>query len=205
MEIVIRIAIEAALLGLVALLAICAVVGAAVAIRPDAMGRLKRATERRISMRRATRGLDIPRNVDRLFYRHHRLYGGLIVVLAIVLLYALTFGGTAHWETLFDGRYRAVGAIIIDAAQITLWILTVFALIIGTVVFVRPSALKALEQRANRWVTARGYTYPLEREYSGLDERLQHYPRVWGTIVAILSGVCIIALINQWLALGPAA
>jgi hypothetical protein len=198
MDLIIQMAVEAVLLAFGVLLALCAIVGATVAIRPDALDRLKAASERRVSMRRATRPLDIPRNVDRVFYRHHKVYGATVVVLAIFLLYVLVFEGTLQWQALFPEEYRVVGAIVVETARIVLWLASIFALIAGTVVFVRPSALKDLERIANRWVTPRRYTYPLEREYSGLDERLSRYPRAWGTVVAVLSLICIIALIAQW-------
>jgi hypothetical protein len=198
MDLIIQMAVEAVLLAFGVLLALCAIVGAIVAIRPDALNRLKAASEKRVSMRRATRPLDIPRNVDRVFYRHHKAYGAIVVALAVFLLYVLVFEGTIEWRALFAKEYREIGAIVVETARIVLWLASIFALIVGTVVFVRPSALKDLERTANRWVTPRRYTYLLEREYSGLDGCLSRYPRAWGTVVAALSVVCIIALIAQW-------
>lgn len=198
MDLIIQMAVEAVLLAFGVLLALCAIVGATVAIRPDALDRLKAAFDKRMSMRSATRPLDIPRNVDRVFYRHHKAYGATVVALAIFMLYVLVFEGTLQWQALFPDKYHVIGAIVVETARIVLWLASILALIVGTVVFVRPSALKDLEHTANRWVTPRRYTYSLEREYSGLDERLSRYPRAWGTVVALLSVVCIIALIVQW-------
>jgi len=184
--------------ALIGLLLLATIVGVAVALRPALIARLKGAAERRYSLRRATRGLDIPRNVDPLFYRHHRICGALIVALAVFLLYVLVFEETARWQSLFADDYRHLGAALVDLARIVVWIASILALIVGTIVFVRPSALKAAERWANRWVTTRPYTRGLEREYSGLDERLTRYPRIWGTIVACTSMVCILAIIANW-------
>lgn len=197
--------VSAGLAVLAALLTLTALLGAAVAARPDLLARLRAATDRRYSLRRATRPLDIPRNADRLFYRHHRLYGGVVVALALFLLHFLVFGERQPlWRELFPADYRDVAVVIADAARIVLWIFSVFALMIGTLVFARPSALKRLEQRVNRWLTPRRATYDLDREYRWLDERLGRRPRLWGAVTLITSLVCLGALFVQWQAFGLA-
>lgn len=194
---------SAAIAILAALLALTALLGAVVAIKPELLQRLRAATDRRYSMRRATRPLDVPRNIDRILYRHHKLYGAVVVGLALFLLYFLAFGEQQpFWRELFPRDYREIAGIVADVARLVLWLFAVFALIIGTVVFVRPSELKKFEQRANRWVTARRATYDLDREYGWLDERLGRRPRLWGTVTLVLSTICLIALLVQWQATG---
>jgi hypothetical protein len=197
--------VSAAFAILAALLALTALLGAAVAIKPDLLPRLRAATDRRYSMRRATRSLDVPRNIDRILYRHHRLYGTLVVALALFLLYFLAFGEQRpFWRELFPPDYREAASIVGDVARLVLWVFTVFALMVGTIVFVRPSALKRLESKVNRWVTARRATYDLDREYGWLDERRGRRPRLWGTVTLALSLTCLIALLVQWQASGLA-
>ena len=191
-------AVQAGMTALVALLLVCALLGAAVALRPALLARLKTAAERRYSMRRATRRLDVPRNIDPLFYRHHRVAGAVVVALAVFLLYVLVFEETGRWQALVADDYRQLAAILVEFAHIVVWIASILALIVGTIVFVRPSALKAVERRANRWVTTRPYTRGLEREHTGLDERLARHPRVWGTIIAIAGLVSTLLIIASW-------
>lgn len=195
--------VTAAMAVLAALLALTALLGAVVAIKPEMLQRLRAATDRRYSMRRATRPLDIPRNIDRILYRHHKLYGAVVVGLALFLLYFLTFGEQQpFWQELFPREHRQIAGIVADVARLVLWLFSVFALVIGTIVFVRPSELKRFEQRANRWVTARRATYDLDREYGWFDERLGRRPRLWGTVTLVLSTICLIALLVQWQATG---
>lgn len=197
--------VSAAIAILAVLLTLTALLGAAVAVKPELLQRLRSTTDRRYSMRRATRPLDVPRNIDRILYRHHKLYGVVVVGLALFLLYFLAFGGQQpFWRELFPPDYREIAAIVADVARLVLWLFAVFALIIGTVVFVRPSELKNFELRANRWVTARRATYDLDREYGWFDERLGRRPRLWGTVTLILSTICLIALFVQWQATGLA-
>ena len=171
-------------------------VGLAVALWPALLPRLRSQTDRHISMRRATRPLDVPHNIDRWFYRHHRLYGSCVVILSIALLSFLAFG--ARPEVLLHAlpaADRGVGAILIDTARVVLWGLGVFALIIGVVVFVRPSALKTFETWANRWVTPRRALKGLDREVRGVDDWIARHPRGWGVVIAIVSGICLLALV----------
>ncbi|MDZ7748263.1 MAG: hypothetical protein U5K43_05035 [Halofilum sp. (in: g-proteobacteria)] len=180
---------------LAVLLVLAFVVGLAVAIRPPLLERLRGPADRRYSMRRATRAFDIPRNVDRWFYRHHRLYGAFVVVLAVLLLGFLTFGTAPEaWQRAFGPQYREVAAILVDTARVVLWALGLFVLAVGVVVFVRPSALKRFEAWANRWVTPRRATRGLEREYHGAEAWLLRHARAWGVAVAVTTAVCLVAL-----------
>lgn len=157
---------------------------------------------RRFSLRSVTRPLDVARNIDRLLYHHHEAYGTVVVLLAPFLLYFLAFGQQqVFWRELFPPDYRAIAGIVADVAGLVLWILSVFALMVGTVVFVSPSALKGLEARVNRWFTGRSVSERLDREYDWLDERLGRNPRLWGWVTFISSVICLAALLVQWQAL----
>ena len=191
----ISIAAQLGMVVLAVLLALAFVVGAAVAVRPALLEGVRHRADRRVSMRRATRSLDVPRNVDRWFYRHHRIYGAFVVALAVLLLGVLTFGSApAAWHRAFGPEYREVAAIIVDTARVVLWVLGIFALAIGVVVFVRPSALKGVEARANRWVTTRRAFRGLEREYHGTESWIARHPRAWGVAVAAATGIALLAL-----------
>jgi len=188
--------IQMGLAVLTVLLGLAFLVGLAVAVRPALLPRLQGTTDRRMSMRRATRVLDIPRNVDRWFYRHHRLYGSVVVALSVALIGFLTFGSEpTAWTRAFGPQNREAAAILVDAARIVLWGLGIFTLIVGVIVFVRPSALKAFEAAANRWLTPRRALRGFEREFRGPSTWLERHPRGWGTIVALVSAACLLALV----------
>lgn len=188
--------VQLALAALGVLLAVAFAVGAAVAAHPPLLARLRRGADRRVSMRRATRALDIPRNVDHWFYRHHRTYGAGVALLALVLLGFLTFGSAPEaWARAFGPAYRDVAGILVDTARLVLWLFGVLALVVGVVVFVRPSALKGLEAKANRWVTPRRALRGLEREYDHAETWMARYPRAWGVTIAAVCGLCLLALV----------
>lgn len=91
--------------------------------------------------------LERPRRIERIVYRHHRLFGGITIF--FVLIFLALFGTwylrsyeISIWHTSF-GAQLAIAAV---------WMILIFALIIGVYVLVRPSALKGIEAWANRWI-----------------------------------------------------
>lgn len=192
--------VVASIMGaLAALLILTLFVGIAVAVRPSVLDRLRVGSDRRVSMRRATRLFDQPRNIDHVFYRYHRTYGSIVVALAIFLLYVLVFGDLRPglpWT--LGGDVTVVTEILVTTARGVLWGFAIFALVIGTIVFVRPSALKGMERWANRWLTPRRLTRGLERAYYPLERGVSAHPRLWGMSVAAVSLVCLVALYYQW-------
>ena len=106
--------------------------------------------------------LDLSRDHERFYYKHHRFFGGSIIILAVVSLYMLAFytgmdATTAGLQKLADsvfGRWLLVTCYYILVALCGL------ALVAGLVIFVRPSLLKSLETWSNRWIDTQG---PLQR------------------------------------------
>lgn len=186
--------IQLAMIALAVLLAVAALVGTVVALQPAALERLRRASQRRREAHLSER-LNRPYNLDRWFYRRHRLYGVAVGGLALVLLGYLTFGDvTYRWPAAIEPRYRGVASMLIDVARILLWLFGTFALVIATVVFVRPSALKGIEDKVNRWISP-GRSAGLEHEFRGPDEWAVRHPRAWGVTVAVISLACLLALL----------
>lgn len=180
------------------LLSITLCIGTAVAVRPQWLDSLRQAGGR-LSLRRATRVLDAPRNIDHIFYRYHRAYGAVVIALAIFLLYFLSFVevGTG-WSNVLGIQDEEVLAMLGTWARFILWIFAIFALMIGTIVFVRPSALKNLEQWANRWLTPRFMMRSIQSENYFIDRGASARPRLWGVTVAVVSLISLTALYVQW-------
>jgi hypothetical protein len=90
------------------------------------------------------------RNVERWFYRHHRISGAAIFSGALVILYVFL---------LTDTKQRIAAAIsddlvlLLDAAVAFFVIASVFAAQVGAAVYIRPSMLRSVEKEANRLVS----------------------------------------------------
>ncbi len=140
------------------------------------------------STRRGTRPLDVPRHIESTLYRHHRLVGGVVLLGSLFTLYQLRIThGLAELE-----RFLALLGLpspLLQPAAHALYALlllgTVFTLTVGAIVFVRPSALKAFEERANRWVSARQLGAFMEQRYSQPDSFFQAHPRLLGTVITL--------------------
>lgn len=101
-------------------------------------------------LRRLQLFLERPWHIERLVYRHHRKFGGLIVASSTLFLILLTiqrgqpFGiNLVAWPG---------GARLIQLIRVAEWGFALFALIVGIFVFIRPSLLKRFEASANRWI-----------------------------------------------------
>ncbi|MEE4303608.1 MAG: hypothetical protein V2J19_05595 [Wenzhouxiangella sp.] len=98
--------------------------------------------ERRGGLTAALRLLDRQWQIERLVYRHHRIFGLLVIAAGSFCLWRLT---RTELTAVLDGR---------SSASILLWVLLAgqaFNLLVGLVVFFRPSLLKPLETISNRW------------------------------------------------------
>lgn len=86
--------------------------------------------------------LDKPWTIERMIYRHHRLFGLVILFAGVFCIWQMS--RTRLIELLGDSTTLAilVGALLIGQA---------FNLAIGLVMLLRPSLLKPLEAVGNRW------------------------------------------------------
>lgn len=90
--------------------------------------------------------LERPWGVERFIYRRHRLFGGAIVVGVLVFLAVLGVAPTRLFNTVLLGGSGGKLAVLL------VWTLAIAVLVIGIIVLLRPSALKSVEGRANRWI-----------------------------------------------------
>ncbi len=94
--------------------------------------------------------LDRRRSIERPLYRHHYAFGAAVIVGAVASLATLW---ELHNDPLVTGVLPGVlGAWGAGAAILVSWALAAFALGIGVLLLVRPSALKGFETAANRWI-----------------------------------------------------
>lgn len=172
-----------------------AAVGLILMLSPRGYRELARRVESEVSTRRALRPLETPIHVERWFYRHHRITGGLL--LAAGLLYFLV--------VVFRQDAAAVLEVLpgTDLPWVALfWLLTLAhgcAAVLGLVILIRPSALKPLEAAANRWISTRRLGRPLEERHHAPDRWAMAHPRAAGMIL-ILGGVFLMAAFGLFLA-----
>lgn len=168
--------------------------GLLLVFRSEVAFRISERVNRWVSTRAAIRPLEAPHSISRPLYRMHRLVGVLICAGA---LYSLSVLGTPSGEAAIVKTLAGIGAPKISAwlaESLRAILLTgnLGALLFGLVFIVRPSALKSLEAWADRRISARKSTKPLEEVHLSADRFTRAHPRLVGVVV-ILGSLYVIA------------
>jgi len=189
--------LESLLLILGVLLALVALYGLLLLIRPNLGLHLNQSLSRRLSTPRFSLFfLDKQFHIERYFYHHAKLYGLLLVVGAGYLLYRLFFDFPleGYASVLPDILPTDIWAWLLDALQIFLMVMAIFTLYIGLVVLIRPSNIKNLERHANRWISTRQKLPGMSDDSPALDNAAQRAPRLFGGVV-FLAAIAIIFML----------
>jgi len=149
-----------------------------------------RRMNRRVSMRQATRPLEIPRDVEGgPGHRHHPvvalafLLGGAYA--AVVLFTQLDAGRTV--KALGISTNPVTAEVLIQTARWFLIIGGLAAIAFGAMLLFAPRAWLALEARANRWHSTRQMMRGAETQYRGLDRWVESYPVAAGIVLVATS------------------
>jgi hypothetical protein len=133
--------------------------------RPAMFERLNRVASKWISMRRLDRGADRRIDLEQWFYRHHRSLGMLVCLGAVYVFvyFGLLFDKShalPHLAAHLSVRPAMIGGLegLLDAMVLTALTAAVVAMFVGLMLWLRPSALRGLEEQANRWVSVRRTT-----------------------------------------------
>jgi len=141
--------------------------------------------DRWVSTRAALRPLEAHHSIARPLYRMHRLVGFLVCAGA---LYVLAVIGSPAGEMAIAKSLIGVGPAKFSAwaSESLRYVLLVgngAAFVFGLVFIVRPSALKSLEAWADRRISGRRPTKPLEQMHRPADQFARAHPRVVGGLV----------------------
>jgi len=174
------------------------VIGVWLLIKPAAVLRANQYMNKWFSTRQAMRKLEVPHDTNRFIYRHHIVAGTLIFAGAAFILYSVLFRYDQQAAlTSFALKLHPVLVEIWLQSAVALLVLTsLFALLIGLFLVVRPSLLRGFEARANKYYSARAHTKFLEVMRYAPDLTLASFPRLFG--VAIMTG-SLYAAVSLWL------
>jgi hypothetical protein len=135
---------------------------------------------------------DRRRSIERVLYRHHRAFGAAVIVAAIAWL--VTLWALNDHPLAMTVLAKILRPLDVEAVILTSWVLAVFALGIGLILLIRPSALKKLEAAANRWVEpfppSNNGTVPAE---TGVNWVILRAPHFVGVFLFAAGLVCLLA------------
>lgn len=176
-------------------LALALLVGLLLLARPQWLFALNASLSRWVDTRALFGILDRPRHVERLFYRHHRIVGSLIVLGAAYVLWRWAFAyDRSDLQAVLGQRWLNAGLDWLPAAlEAALVALHGAILAVGLIILFRPSLLKGLERTANQWQPGLEMAR-LDAVVGNLDGAFEGHPRVSGLLLAIASSWCLMAL-----------
>lgn len=140
-----------------------------------------------VSTRAAIRPLEEHRSISRPLYRKHRLVGVLICAGALYSLLVLgsARGGSAIQSSLAGLGSAPFAAWVSESLRAILLTGNCGAFLFGLVFIVRPSALRGLETWADRRISTRKPTKPLEEAHLSVDHFTRAHPRLVGSLVIL--------------------
>ena len=165
------------------------VIGLLLLLRPSVVMRLNQWASALFSLRRSTKALEMPRYVDTAFYRHHKILGSIVTLTSAYVLYyfSMVYDTNALTGSMAHDGYDNIYGVLYDAIRIIMLLTGVSSLVIGVIVFIRPSRLKAFESWSNHWVSTRRASRGLAEEKDQINQLAYKNPRLVGIIFVSLS------------------
>jgi hypothetical protein len=164
---------------------IALVVGMLMFIAPARLDRWMGVSARWFSTRKLLKPLEIPRDADRILLNYPRILGGILILgAAFILIHGGSVVGKIGTEQ--GARYLALffsGTKLPPSAWESLWISLVAVICIGA------SAV------ANRWLSTRQASKPLDTPYYGVDSLVRAKPRLWGGVIVFLAAYSLVVLV----------
>ncbi len=156
--------------------------------------KLFRGANRWISMRRATKPLEIPRDTRPLVLRYRRLLAAVFIIGGAFALYGLAAQYDARaviFGLRLDFLKPSFATWAIDSARWVLIVGNLVAIGIGFALAFSPAFVEKLEAAGAHWYSERQATRGADDLRLGLDARVVSYPRYSGLIMAFFGVVLI--------------
>ncbi len=163
--------------------------GIGLLVNSTAVMRFIGSMNRWVSMRTATRPLEIPRDTRRAVQKYRHWFAAVFVIGGGFALYGLLlqFNAVAVVRLLgLEKMHPNAAGWLVDSLRALLVLGNTLAVAAGIMLAFFPEKVEALEARAGRWISARKATKGADDMHVRLDSWVAVYPRaVGGTIVVI--------------------
>lgn len=182
--------------GLAIFLLFCTPLGIAVSllliVKPKIVERLNRVANFWISARHLSRFLDQSISVEHWFYRHHRIFGAVVMLGSFYVF--------VYFGILFDKAYalqhlswkispRLLDGLL-DALVLSSLTGAVVAFMVGLFLWLRPSLLRGIETEANQWVSSRKALKIIEIPRDQVENFVAHHAQRIGWLL-LLGSICL--------------
>ena len=137
-----------------------------------------------IATDRYVKVLDSVQSVERSFYRHHRIFGALIAAGGCYVVYAL-WNAALPMHRLPVIANPAFSEWIYHAAHLVLIAFNILAVVVGVLIFIRPSLLKGVEEWGNRWISSEPVVQQLDSQHFMDEKKVLEHARIFGFMVLL--------------------
>jgi hypothetical protein len=163
--------------------------GALLVLRPQTFATLNRLANQWVSLRHVNRLLDKTISIERWFYRHHRVMGIVIMLGAIYFLVYFFWRYDKAHLLLYLSPYLAIPLleILLDALLFIAKLAGGLAWLAGLIICLRPSLLRGIEKKSNRWLSVRHATKALDVSRTSVDEWVLQHTRATGYVLLLSS------------------
>lgn len=131
--------------------------------------------------------LNRPRYQERFIYRYHHFFGIVVMIITSICIYMMLFYTDVSiilnkMSLMADTVF---GKWLLETLYYILIAANAMAFVIGAIIFIRPSVLKEIEAKANRWVETEEKLNLLNSIRDLPDTVLPGNPRIFGTLILI--------------------
>ena len=145
------------------------------------------------SMRESTKSLETPISIERWFYRHANITGSLIMLGSAYLFYLLFWElNFIHLAKNLPGLTALMWEWLLQSFQIFFAIMSIIVFLMGFLIIIRPSQLKPIEEKANKWISTRQKLQFMSEELGQADKLLALFPRQIGAIILVASAIVLL-------------
>ncbi len=163
-------------------------------LQPEQALRFNQRVSTWVSTEGVAEVMDKPRSIERLVYRHHRIYGALLLAGGLFTLYVLSAGRWGRDVT----NALGLGGWAWAVSDVTTWFMLVIGLLgtaLGLVIIIRPSLLKGVEVKLNRWIATDKGLQTLDSVHYAPDRFVSRHARLVASLIVIGSLYILIVLV----------
>lgn len=148
-----------------------------------------------ISVRNSLKPMEEPHDIGQAVYRQRRWIGSAFAISGAFVVYMLLFKVqfVSFTATLSRGRSEVLVDLIVDSLTALLVAGGFLAIAIGVMLVFAPNALRALETRVDRWYSPRKIGKGGDTMHLTLDQWVQTYPRIAGSLIGLGSALVLVA------------
>lgn len=126
--------------------------------------------------------LDSTKHIDRYIYKYHHIFGIFITLGAIYTL-GILGGSQISFALLPEIINPVISEWFYSALLMILLLVNIIAVLIGVIIFIRPSILKNIETKMNTWVETGHLFQKLDTPRMMEQQKPLKHPRIYGFIV----------------------